>query len=231
MKNLALQLPEALERRTLSVIAGGPSARDANLSAIGQTLALNGALALFTEKGLAPDFWACCDPQDIIANYIPENPPKSTIYYVASKCHPVVFEKLNGCDVRIWHVKDHPTKGASHVASASSITICATWLFDRLGYTDFEYYGWDGCFIDGKHHATDDRDWLQPIIYINYGGTAVGDEVIGGRTFTTTRTWAAEAKEAGQLFQFAEYFDMGIKIHGNGMFECARQSLWEPQAK
>ena len=227
---LARGLPEALSRRRLHIIANGPTAPIAELGHIGPTLALNGAIKLFTDKGLAPDFWACCDPQPLIADYLPDNPPRSTVYYVASKCHPSIFDKLKGCDVRVWHLKDHPHEGRARVALASSITISASWLFHRLGFTDFEYYGWDGCFLDGKHHAHDSSDWSEwspvPTIYINYSGKQVGDEVIGGQTFATTRTWAAEAKDAGTFFQFAQYFDIGIKIHGDGMFRCAHETLW-----
>jgi len=226
-KSLNLGLPEATQRRRVTVIANGPTARQADLRAmLGPTLALNGALGLFLEQGLAPTYWAACDPQEYVASLLPDNPPLDTVYFVASKCHPAVFEKLKDRDVRLWHLLDHPAEGRQRIALASSVTISASWLMHRLGFTDFDYWGWDGCFMDGKNHAGHNADWSGvDTLHLNYGGKVENGEVIGGRTFATTRTWAAEAKGAEQFFQLAEYFDIGIKIHGDAMIECARQAV------
>ncbi len=219
-------IPEALSRLSLTVIANGPSARNVDLKSIkGHTLALNGAINLFLEQGVTPTYWAACDPQECVADMLPDSPPKNITYLVASKCHPRVFEKLKGCYVQLWHVKDHAAEDKARVVLASSITICATWLMHRLGFTDFEFYGWDGCFMDGRHHASGNADWGAPPLHINYGGVIDNGEVIGGRTFATTRTWAAEGEGAVQFFQLAEYFDINVKIHGDGMFACARESI------
>ncbi len=108
------------------------------------------------------------------------------------------------------------------------MTISAAWLMHWIGYTDFEFWGWDGCFLEGKHHAIGNADWSHlPILHLNYGGTDENGEIIGGRTFSTTRSWAAEAKAAEQFFNLAHYFDIGIKINGDGMFECARKFLMD----
>ncbi len=223
----ARRLPEAIRRRSLTVIANGPSARHVKLADVsGPTLALNGAIGLFLAQGLAPTYWAACDPQDVVASFLPDNPPRDTVYFIASKCHPAVFEKLKHRIVRVWHVGDHKTGDRWHIAPSSSVTITACWLMSRLGFTDFEFWGWDGCFMDGRHHASGDGDFSGvPTVSLNYGGKIEGDEVIGGRTFDTTRSWAAEARGAEQFFQLAEYFDIGVKINGDGMFECARQYI------
>ncbi len=221
---LALGLPEPLKRRSLTIIANGPSARHAPLRG-SPTLGLNGSMQLFTDRGLAPTYWAACDPQAIVADFLPNDPPQETIYLIASKCHPSVFEKLKNRSVWVWHVNDHRTEGVSHIPPSSGITITSSWLMHRLGFTDFEYWGWDGCFMDGRHHASDHGDFKAGVEHMNYGGTIVDGEVIGGRTFATTRTWKAEAKGAQQFFQLAKYFDIGIKINGDGMFECERKTL------
>lgn len=218
---------EAVTRRSLTIVANGPTARSADLIRLAdsETLALNGSLKLFTDYGLAPTYWAACDPQAKVADFLPDNPPAETVYLVASKCHQSVFEKLKGRDVRLWHLMDHPAEGRSRIALASSVTISASWLMHRMGFTDFEYWGWDGCFLDGRHHASSNEPFPVPVLHLNYGGDIESGEVIGGRTFATTRTWAAEAKGAEQFFQLADYFDIGIKINGDGMFECARQAI------
>lgn len=215
-------LPEAVSRKRLHVIANGPSALLADLENLYPTLALNGSIKLFTDAGLAPTYWAGCDPQAVLADYLPDNPPESTVYFVASKAHPSVFNKLKDRDVRVWHLMDYPAPGRARIALASSVTMSAAWLMHRLGFTDFEFWGWDGCFMDGRHHASDASSWGDAPLHVNYGGKVVGDEVIGGRTFPTTRSWAAEAHCAEQFFQLAKYFDIGVTLHGDGMFKAAQ---------
>ncbi len=226
-ESCARQIPDALKRRKVTVIANGPSARNVNLWDIeGPILALNGSIKLFTDKGTWPAFWACCDPQELVADLLPERPPQETIYYVASKCHPAVFRKLKNNNVQIWHISDYPADGKARIPPSSSVTITASWLMARMGFTDFEFWGWDGCFMDGKHHASDDSDWSKvPILNLNYGGKIENGEVVGGRTFDTTRSWAAEARGAEQFFQLAHYFDMRVKIHGDGMFAHAQKFI------
>lgn len=227
-----LGLPEAVRRAHLNVIANGPSAHGVDLRSLkDHTLALNGSIKLFLDQGLAPDFWAVCDPQEEVASFLPEKPPRNTTYLVASKCHPNVFRKLKDNDVLVWHVADYPAEGRHRISLCSSVTLSATWLMYRMGFTDFEYWGWDGCFMDGRHHASQDNDWsTKPVLYLNFGGKIENGEMIGGRTFATTRTWAAENKGADQFFQLAKYFDIGIKIHGDGMFEYGRKLLMDKAA-
>ena len=221
---VARGLPEALSRQAITIIANGPTALDVDLRAIkGPTLAVNGAIRLFTDQGLAPTYWAACDPQALVADFLPDEPPMETIYLVASKCHPSVIEKLKGRDVRIWHVTAHPSEGLARVMGCTSITMCATWLLHRMGFTDFDYHGWDGCFIGGRHHASDDSQWDIEALEMDYDGEIVGDTTVGGRTFETARSWAAEAMDATLFFQLAERFDLGINIHGDGMFRYARE--------
>lgn len=226
-RTMSKDYQEAVTRRKLFVVANGPSARNVDLALIRPTLALNGAMHLFIQQGCAPDFWACCDPQELVVDCLPDNPPYETIYFVASKCHPSVFKKLEGRRVRVWHLPDYPVEGASHIAMASSVTISASWLFHRIGYTDFEYNGWDGCFLGGKHHASNEDDYSGvERIDLNFSGEISQDgerpEVIGGRSFQTTRAWAAEGMGAQQFFQLAKYFDIGVKVNGDGMFEHMR---------
>ncbi len=225
--NIARNLPDAFIRRKLTVFADGPSAKDADIWKCNEPiLAVNRALNLFTDKGAWPTYWAACDPQEVVADFLPERPPQETIYYVASNCHPSVFQKLKNNQVRLWHVTGYAPDTKPRISQACSVTISASWLMHRLGFTDFEYWGWDGCFIDGKHHASNEANWDNvPVLNLNYGGKFEGNEVIGGRTFNTTRSWAAEAQAAEQFFQLADYFDIGVKINGDGMMACAQRFL------
>ena len=202
---LSLGLPEVTfvpGSEVLTVIANGPTARHAPLD--GSTLAVNGALGLFTERDLAPTYWAACDPQEVVAEFVRDAPPETT-YLVASKCHPSVFEALKGRKVMLWHVDDHATwslvRDRDPVMSGVSVTICAFELMRRLGFDRFETWGWDGCLTDGQTHAVPQCA----------GGLARTVEV-GERRFESTTTWALEAQDAWDKLR-----DLPIAINGGGM--------------
>lgn len=188
----------------ITIIANGPSARDAPLT--GPTCALNGALQLFTEKGLAPTYWAACDPQEMVADFVPDDPPEETVYLVASKCHPRVFEKLAGRKVVLWHVSDDATwdlvKDRQAVLAWVSVTLCTPELLARLGWRQFHIYGWDGCYIDGADHAVGQAHKADNI--------EIG---LGDRAFPTTTTWALEAQTACTALAG---FPFPIHVHGSG---------------
>lgn len=204
---LSLGLPEATPLRgPLKIIANGPSAMSADTS--GETLAVNGALKLFA-RGVGPTYWAACDPQEIVASFIPDNPPTNTIYLVASHCHPKVFEKLKGRDVRLWHVDNPDTRDLTvdGVPTAVSITLVVMQLMGRMGYRRFETWGWDGCYLDGRDHAVGQA----------HSGDNITIRVGDHDTFDTTSTWAAEAQDAVMLLSMA---DFRVKINGLGMFKA-----------
>ena len=220
---LTLGLPELRDfeyawEGALKVIANGPSARQADLS--GKTLAINGALKLFTDKGLAPTDWIGCDPQELVADFLTEAPIHTT-YLVASKCHPRVFEALRGRNVIVWHVHDSPTDALTEnlfpVCRAVSVTICAFEVMARLGWRKFDTWGWDGCVMDGQEHA---------VAQTNMGGH-INIEVTtekGTRNFTSIPAWALESEDAISALRG---FPFPIHIHGGGMMG-ALLSLYLP---
>lgn len=206
---LGLQLAELRDfeypwNGPLTVVASGPSARNAPLE--GKTLALNGALRLFTDCGRAPTYWAACDPQELVADFL-DAPPESTTYLVASKCHPKVFERLRGRNVILWHVHDEATwplvGGRQPVARGVSITICCFELMARLGWRKFDTWGWDGCYLDGDSYAV-------PQIHSGDEIAIECDDV----SFSTTPAWGLEAQDAIMALRG---FPFPIHIHGLGM--------------
>lgn len=207
---LSLGHREALEQpETLTIVAGGPSALKAPLTS-GPTLAVNGSLGLFTAKGLAPTYYAACDPQQHLVDFL-GNPPAETTYYIASKCHPDVFKALKSRDVRLWHIDDYIP---GSVASAPSITLTALNLFARMGWRRFEVWGWDCCYQDGKHHALDQ-------IHNSDDRTLE----VGERAFKTTAPWAAEAQSAIQVLAIFEYLGLEVVIHGDSMVQAIRDFI------
>lgn len=191
-----------ISRRKITLVASGPSAITPCLG--DTTAAVNNALQLFGRSG--PTFWLACDPQEMVADFIPDDPPTDTIYLVATKCHPRVFEKLQDRQVRLFQVDDHEmVDGILGVPTAVSITLCAINLLAQMGYTEVETFGWDGCYIDGLAYARQ-----QPM--------KVDDVSVDllGRKFATTTAWACEAEDArAQMMRDAGHYRVTVK--GGGM--------------
>lgn len=189
---LSLGLPEAKptlfprSQPHLKVIATGPSARKAPLD--GPTLAVNNALKLFADQGKSPLYWAGCDPQPHLADFL-KDAPTNTTYLVASKCDPSVFEALKNRKVILWHIDDpcvwDVVQNRNPIMTACSITLTSFTLMRMLGFEAFETWGWDGCYMDGRHHANDQ---------IHVGNNV--EIVVGDKTFQSTTNWALEAQDA-----------------------------------
>lgn len=198
---------------TLNIVASGPSALQADFGQIGPhiahaaqpVLAVNGALKLLMERGVAPHWWACCDPQALVADFIPDDPPMSTSYLVSAKCHRDVFRKLKGRDVRLWHIGAAP-EGSRFVKTACSVTLTAMSLMRHIGWRKFRVWGWDCCFdATGAHHAS--------------AQGAPGEDcrinlIIGDRSWPTTHSWALEAQDAAHQVAMGDY---EIEIMGDSM--------------
>lgn len=236
--NMALNerraLPEAVPLRSVIIVGSGPSARDEALwerlrgasRCLGvlrtdhpdrpAIVALNGALKLFLERGLKPDYWCACDPQGLVLDFLPDDPPRDVTYLLASKVHPSVFDRLRGRDVRIWRLDDFEPAPPGKVAipCAVSITLVTQALFRALGYHRFEMYGWDCCYIDGEHHASRQPAPLaehnQPVELRRADGEVV-------RRFETTGSWMCEAADAE--ISAANFKAVGLQmvVHGEGM--------------
>ena len=206
---LSLGLPELRDFEyswdgTLKVIASGPSARQADLS--GKTAAINGALRLFAERDVAPTYWIACDPQEKVVEFLGAI-PEETVYLVASKCHPAVFERLKNRNVVLWHVHDEATwpliADRYPVSRGVSVTICAFEVWARLGWRKFDIWGWDGCIMDGKANV---------IPQDNGGGEIMVH--VDDRKFLSTTVWALEAQDATMWLRG---FPFPIHIHGGGL--------------
>lgn len=183
----------------LTVLANGPSA--ANCPLTGDVLALNGALKLCAERGVVPKYWAGCDPQALVADFVRDGPDE-TVYLVCSKCHPDVFDALSGKKVLVWHLNDS-SDHVDAVESAVSITLVAFELMTKIGYDAFETWGWDGCYVNGESHAVRQRHTGHDV-----------DMLVGDCRYKTTATWAAEAQDAVNLLSV---YPADITVKGGGM--------------
>lgn len=209
----------------VTILANGPSLRECPADVFrGPTAAVNGALRWCLDQGHAPAYWACCDPQEHVKDFIPDDAPKSTTYLIASKCHPAVFDRALslGLDVRLWHIRDCDlVRERRPVRVASTVTLTLLSLFRNVGYRHFEVYGWDACYQGDRHHAIEQ---IAPDPASNVT-IAVGPRIDQegaiipgtGREFSTTHSWALEARDAVIQLHHADY---SVTIHGDGLIKA-----------
>src|SRR5689334_14144310 len=85
----------------MSIAAGGPSLSETWGELEGVTCAVNGSLRFLLEKGVTPWAVGCMDPRPHMADTLEAR--DGVFYFIASTCHPSVFEKLKGQQVICWH--------------------------------------------------------------------------------------------------------------------------------
>ena len=154
----------------MAIAGGGPSLADTYQELTGAVVAINGSLGWLLSNGVKPHLCGICDPGEHIADMIVADP--QVRYYVASTCNPAVFDKLQGCDVRLWHITPNSTAdpaGATAIlheaypahwhAIGGGCTMGLRWidLGYFLGFRRFHIHGMDSSFRGGSTHAYPDR--------------------------------------------------------------------------
>lgn len=158
---------------TMSIAGGGPSLADTVGKLDGWVCCINGSLKWVLEHGPRGELSYACGVMDAgehIADMLVAD--KRVRYYVASVCDPLVFDKLAGCDVRLWHVSPESTEDPKAVeallyelrpkkwhAVAGGCTMGLRWLNlgYMLGFRRFNLHGLDSSFRKGSTHAYPDR--------------------------------------------------------------------------
>ena len=131
----------------------------------GDIAAVNGSLDFLMERDVKP--WACgvLDPGDHMADIV--SPHNGIFYFVASVCHPSVFDRLAGCDVILWHpsglfgaegiVAAHDGPEALLIGGGSTMGLRWVNLAYVMGYRNFDLHGLDSSFRGNSTHAYPDR--------------------------------------------------------------------------
>ena len=115
-RGLPLATPCQPHNTLMSVAGGGPSLSATYHALDGFICAVNGSLKWLLEHDKTDGASYACGVMDAgahIADGLVADP--RVRYYVASVCDPAVFDKLAGCDVRLWHVTPESTEDPAGV--------------------------------------------------------------------------------------------------------------------
>ena len=115
--------------------------------------AINHAHDFLIEHGIEPTFFLTLDPRPR-ANHHLKYLCEQTIYLMASRCHPEMFDRLKDQKVLVWHAfADHDHEQTKDlyktrvllVGGGTTSGIRAIYVAYLLGFRKFVLYGMDSC--------------------------------------------------------------------------------------
>lgn len=208
--------------RKVSLVCYGPSLKSTWQGIQGPMMTVSGAHDFLTGKGIIPDWHCDCDPREHKAKML--TPHHGVKYLMASVCHPSLWDKLKGHNVRLWHlingddyttpswVRVHDPKGVdSMIGGGSTVGMRAMEVLCHIGFRRFDIYGMD-CSFEDERHAGEHLGKHQDAIMVQ----------VGGRRFQTTPQMLQAARE---MEQFVQTYDAEVTFHGDGLVQHTVKTL------
>jgi hypothetical protein len=186
-------------------------------------ITLNGAYNWCLERGLVPSAQIIVDAREFNQRFV-EPVVDDCRYFIASQCHPRVFEHLPKDRTYIWHASatdikdllDEQYETWFSVPGGSSVLLRAIPLLRTLGYHMFHLYGCDSCVmwspddLEQRHHA-----YPQPE---NDPGVALPTTLPDGKIFYAHPWMISQCHEMMELIgKMGDLFD--LEIHGDGLLK------------
>lgn len=170
--------------------------------------AVKGAHDYLCEQGLDPDLFICVDPRDRSENIKHKN--QNTIYLLASRCAPEMFNALQDHKIILWHsfgveAEQAYYKGHASIGGGSTSGMRAITIGYILGYRKFKLFGMDSCLAADK---------LTKRFTGEQAGQVVGVQV-GEREFFCNGAMAQQANEFQELY--STYPGISIESIGDGL--------------
>ena len=219
--------------RPLALVGGGPSlaetwgqVRFIKLNG-GHVWALNGTHDYLIERALIPNAMVMLDSREENVQFV-QNPRMDVTYYIAARCHPAVFDALEGYSVVLWHsfidgaedlkiICDRP---AVLVGGGSTVGLRAMYLaWVVLGYTRLALFGYDSSYRGDENHAYEQA--------LNAGDTVMPVYANGEKFMATA--WMGNQVQ-GFMEQARQMIPEGceIKVFGDGLLPHVAKLLSEP---
>lgn len=202
---------------TVSLCGSGPSL-EATLGELqGDVFAVNGSHRFLLERGIVPKVCMFWDAAEIIAEFA--IPHQDVTYFVASRCHPKVFERLEDCKVVVWHAGgDHDIDeflfsrkiNEPMLMGGTTGVTRGIYLAFALGWRDMHIFGADSCYVEGKTHVNGASVVPEGLV----------DILVGGRWFKSTCQWASQIEEMKLIYPMLTQKEVGVSLtaHDEGMF-------------
>jgi uncharacterized Rossmann fold enzyme len=180
--------------------------------------AVKGAHDFLCENDFNPDLFLCVDPRDRTENIKYAN--SDTIYLMASRCDPAMFDHLKDRNVMVWNsfgivAESEYYKGHYAIGGGSTSGLRAITVGYVLGFRNFVLYGMDSCLAEDK-------------LTKRFTGEKAGqviDVIVGDKTFYCNGAMAQQAQEVQELMNTLEGIHIAVK--GNGLIAA----IWEERKR
>lgn len=209
--------------RKVAIACYGPSLADTWQSIRAPIISVSGAHDFLVSRGTTPVWHVDCDPRPHKAAML-KLPNLQCRYLMASCCHPDMWPKLKGKNVKLWHlingddfqtpawIKEHHPGGlGSMIGGGSTVGMRAMEVAAHIGFRRFEVYGMD-CSVTDQHHAGEHLGKKQDITTVS----------VGGKPFKTTPQLLQAARE---MEQFIQTYDAQVNFHGDGLMQATAAFL------
>lgn len=213
------------ETGTISICGSGPSLADTYKTLKGDIYACNAAHGWLLEHGVVPKFCMLWDADPVVHKFVVRHP--KTIYLVGSRCHPSVFEALEGCDVRVWHaagdknlqdILEKHNRNEPMIGGGSAAVSRAMFVAYALGYRKMHLHGADSSYEEGYTHV---RESVVKESEIKIMVTE-NDRM---KWFKTTAWLAGQCEDFKMIGPVLREMGVKIIVHGTGLLPHIAHTL------
>ena len=220
---------------TAILVCGGPSLTD-SIDIIRQhkrrgarIFTVNNTLKAMLDVGIVPDAHIMLDARAENAEFIRDVDVR---YFLASQCHPDVFERAADKQVTVWHAgmgeggeleaicEPYVDEGADRyltpVPGGGTVGLRAMWLLFFSGYRKLRIYGMDGSYEGDMHHAYEQK--------LN-DGEEILDVVMAGKSYRCSPWQARQASEFQQTYMDLSRHGMQVWVGGRGIIPDMAEAL------
>ena len=175
--------------------------------------AVKGAHDWLVDQGIEPDLFVTLEPRDRRNNV--RKPAEDTIYLIASRCHPSLFDHLSGHKVLLWHSYSQSEesecfKGSNKtlIGGASTSGMRAINIGYFLGFRKFVLYGFDSCNAEDGVTKRVDGSQTGKTIDVYVGSDR-------GKKFVCNLAMAKQAEEFQYIYAYMP--DVEVEVKGDGL--------------
>ena len=209
--------PEGQTRpEPVAVVCFGPSLADTweQVREFKYVISCSGSHKFLVDRGIIPTWHVEVDPRKHKITLM-GTPHPDVEYLIASTCHPLLLDHLDGFTVKLWHVFDNQEDalrtlppGEWAVTGGVSVGLRAMTMARFLGFTDLHIFGMDGSEgATGKHAAAHPNQAPQSF-----------ETEYGGRTYLTTPGFLVAARQTWH--ELDEMPDVTATFYGEGLVQA-----------
>lgn len=202
----------------IAIVCYGPSLKWTwqELKKFKYIITCSGAHQFLLEHGIVPTWHVDLDPREHKVKML-GTPHKDVEYLIASCCHPTMWDKLEGFNVKLWHIyanesnRDLPLvypRGEWILTGGNNVGLRCLVIARVMGFRNMHVFGMDCSFHDkNAHHAGQHLNANKQIYEVPYGGRMYYCEPV-------------MIDYARQFFhEMQQLPDIHVSLHGQGLLQ------------